>query len=458
MRFSTIAAAAGRSITALRSSNLKDLPEMLALSHLARRLESVDPAEAVETLERALAGNPKSQAIAQRYVTALMAAGDAEFVFRQLCQTAARLGGCEPLYDPIAAGMRSCGLPADEISALVQPVLAAEAEYSERFRPICAQFAQLGDLATATRLARRVLGRACAGVCVSTEDFGKQTVLIRLTHGGYHVTFSSGFLPWGWLFDRVFGFRSYLEKLAGSGSVGGFKLCLGDFPEGDAPQLCFSGREPRHHLVPDPMFLGSGGYASWRHEFDASSSSFDARRRAVYWRGSLTGLADRYREIMQLPRIELCLLSKHAYPFVDAKLTDLSQFGPLLPTLQFMLEGLDLCGPREPESNNLFYRYLVDVDGNTNSWSGFWLKLYSGSAVFKLRSPWRQWFYDQLGDRQNVLLFDQLSPGLEEAFCWCEANPFDAARIGAAGRALAESLTPESQYPVFAAAVDRVAG
>ena len=456
MKISTIAAAAGRSITALRRSTLRDLPDILALSQLALRLDSVDPVQALETHERALAVNPKSLPIAQRYVNALRVVGDAEFVFRRLCQTAARLGGCELLYDPMAVGMKSCGLPANEISALLEPVLAAEAEYSEQFRPICAQFAQLGDLATATRLARRALGPACAGVIVSTQDFGKQTVIIRLTCDGYHIAFSSGFLPWGWLFDRIFGFQRYLENLAGSGLTGSFKLCLGDFPEGDDPQLCFSGREPRHHLVPDAIFLGSGGYASWRQDFVSSGSAFEARRQHVYWRGSLTGLADRYREIMRLSRIELCLLSKHAYPFVDAKLTDLSQFGPLLPTLQFMLEGMDLCGPREPESNNLFYRYLVDVDGNTNSWSGLWLKLYSGSVVFKLRSPWRQWFYDKLEDGQNVVLFDQLSPGLEDAFYWCEANLADAARIGAAGRTLAESLTPESQYPVFAGAVHRI--
>ena len=456
MKISTIAAAAGRSLTALRTTTLKDLPDMLTLSQLARRTESVDPALALEIHERAFSANPKSPLIAQRYLSALRSGGDAEFVLRRLCQTAARLGRSELLYDQIAASMKSSGLEAHEISKLLEPVLAAADEYAVQLRPICAQFAQLGDLTAATRLARRALGPSCAGVIVSTEDFGKQTVIIRLTCDGYHIAFSSGFLPWGWLFDRIFGFQTYLEKMAGSRLTGSFKLCLGDFPEGDDAQLCFSGREPRHHLVPDPMFLGSGGYASWRQDFEASWLPFEARRRAVYWRGSLTGLADRYREIMRLPRIELCLLSKHAYPFVDAKLTDLSQFGPLLPTLQFMLEGMDLCGPREPESNNLFYRYLVDVDGNTNSWSGFWLKLYSGSVVFKLRSPWRQWFYDKLEDGQNVVLFDQLSPGLEDAFYWCEANLADAARIGAAGRALAESLTPESQYPVFAGAVDRI--
>ena len=46
------------------------------------------------------------------------------------------------------------------------------------------------------------------------------------------------------------------------------------------------------------------------------------------------------------------------------------------------------------------YSFLIqiDIDGNSNSWPGFYHKLYSGRPLLKIRSSlgYRQWYYDRL--------------------------------------------------------------
>jgi hypothetical protein len=45
-----------------------------------------------------------------------------------------------------------------------------------------------------------------------------------------------------------------------------------------------------------------------------------------------------------------------------------------------------------------FFLVQVDVDGHTNSFPGFFHKLYSGRPLLKIRSSlgYRQWYYDRL--------------------------------------------------------------
>jgi len=43
------------------------------------------------------------------------------------------------------------------------------------------------------------------------------------------------------------------------------------------------------------------------------------------------------------------------------------------------------------------YKYQIDIDGNTNAFMGFYIRLLTGSTVLKVASPegFRQWYYDR---------------------------------------------------------------
>ena len=42
------------------------------------------------------------------------------------------------------------------------------------------------------------------------------------------------------------------------------------------------------------------------------------------------------------------------------------------------------------------YQGVLDIDGNTNSWEGLFIKLSLSSIVFKMATPYVQWYYRDL--------------------------------------------------------------
>ena len=305
----------------------------------------------------------------------------------------------------------------------------------------------LGD--EAVKYGRNLLGKACTGMAFSESGPGRYSVHVQFDGDGYKFFWGPLFLGWPFLLDRLLALIPYIERLLVECRPNGMlQLTLGDMPDGDESQLCFSGTHQNHFLIPDGMFLASNGYADYHYSLKRSALPWSERHEDLYWRGSLTGQAETFDEIFALPRILLTEKS-NTRPDIDAKITDLSQFGPLLPKLQFLCEERDLLAVREPELRNANYKYLIDIDGNTNSWPGLFTKLLTGSPVLKLKSQYRQWYYDKLKHGENIWLIDDLNDSLDQGLAHLRANPDLAFKIGQAGAKLAASLQPENQFGVF---------
>ena len=323
-------------------------------------------------------------------------------------------------------------------------------------RMLAVKLLEVEEMETVLACSKQALGSNCLYFRQDDSLVGKYSVVLDFHSGGYGVRMARDFLPWGWLLDRLFSYRVYLDRLCvTNGPRGVATFCLGDFPEEDREQLVFCSDQEEHALIPDPFFIGSEGYQFHRQVLDSAMQRFSKREDTLYWRGSLTGQAHDYKDIMALPRVAFCLMSLFRKGF-DAKLTDLSQFGPLLPTLHNILVALDVCGPREDVSRNCEFKYLVDIDGNTNSWPGLWQKLYSGGVVIKLRSQYRQWYYDRLVDQKNVLYVDELFPDIDTKLSWCRENPSSAKSIASEGQKMVSKMTLETEYPTFKEAVQRI--
>jgi tetratricopeptide (TPR) repeat protein len=301
----------------------------------------------------------------------------------------------------------------------------------------------------AVKYGQNLLGKSCIGMAFSPDGPGHYSVRLQFDGEVYKIIWGPLFLGWPFLLDRLLALMPYIERLvAECRPTGTLQLTLGDMPDGDDAQLCFSGTNENHFLIPDGMFLATNGYADYHYAVRRSAIPWTQRSDDLYWRGSLTGQAETFEEIFALPRILLAEKSK-TRPDIDAKITDLSQFGPLLPRLQIMCEERHLIGIREPETNNSNYKYLIDVDGNSNSWPGLFTKLLTGSPVIKLRSEYRQWYYDHLQHGENIWLIDDLDASLDRGLEVLRADPQLALRIGRAGVNLAESLQPDNQFWVF---------
>lgn len=331
------------------------------------------------------------------------------------------------------------------------PAASGPVEHEQR-RALLLQLFRLQMVDEAMRRCGDMFGPACLSFRSEADGPGKYSVRITFEPAGYRIVVGPTFLFWPFLVDRLLSLTTYLVKFAKTAPPGKtLQLTLGDAPDGVDPQLCFSGNDPHHYLIPDPVFISTRAYQAFRHRVSAEAPPWLERRRCLYWRGSLTGQAETFDEIFRLPRIELVERAK-GDPRMDARITDLSQFGPLLPQLEIMCQERDVLGPREDEFENARNRYLIDIDGNTNSWPGLWTKLASGSPVIKLRSNFRQWYYDRLVDGQNVVLIDSLGSDFDNALDRLWKNDEECLRLAEAARSLTDSMTPESEYRTFDAA------
>ena len=79
------------------------------------------------------------------------------------------------------------------------------------------------------------------------------------------------------------------------------------------------------------------------------------------------------------------------------------------------------------------YQFQLDVDGEVNAWDALRWKLLSGSVIIKLKSYWKQWYYDDLIDGEHYIGINSLQdlvPLIKQLIL----NPTRAKQIGEAGR------------------------
>jgi Glycosyl transferase family 90 len=82
---------------------------------------------------------------------------------------------------------------------------------------------------------------------------------------------------------------------------------------------------------------------------------------------------------------------------------------------------------------------LIDVEGT--GYSGrLKLLLHSGRPVLVADRPWREWWWDRLVPMANCVPVRRDLSDLVQRVRWLQANPHEAARIGLAGRRLAERV------------------
>ena len=91
--------------------------------------------------------------------------------------------------------------------------------------------------------------------------------------------------------------------------------------------------------------------------------------------------------------MKLCFLNKKIER-CDFKLTRAGQWLWSSEIIE-RLKEYNFYSNEEPFEWNYKFKYLIDIDGNSNSWPGLFMKLCSGSCILKVDSEYNfyQWFY-----------------------------------------------------------------
>jgi hypothetical protein len=231
-----------------------------------------------------------------------------------------------------------------------------------------------------------------------------------------------------------------LAHAARSESVPVGAAFLNQWDGGVVPGLAYCAAGDGFFLVPDNVFLPTRGYADLKRELLENRVPWAERIPLAFWRGATTGrIMDRDAGWRSLQRVRLCELARLHPESIDAGLTKIVQMSAD-DEREIRASGL----LREFFTANALqmFRWIIDVDGNTNAWGGMFERLLSGSPVLKIASPgnFRQWYYDRLQPWQHFVPVESDASDLVAKIEWLKLHDREAERIGANGRALAYSL------------------
>lgn len=210
---------------------------------------------------------------------------------------------------------------------------------------------------------------------------------------------------------------------------------LSDF--GFEGALSFSGAN-LDNLIPDSFYLNDRGYASMKADYNKNWIKWKDRRDVFFWRGSTTGMSENWYE---LPRVKICQWArdKNCNKF-DIKIVDIVQRSEA-DTFEILQDKI--TGSHIPASKFIEYKYHIDIDGNTNSWPGLFLKLITGSPVIKVNSAmgYKQWYYDKLIPWHNYVPVSSDLSDIDIVIERLQQDPANAENIGLNGRELALGLS-----------------
>ena len=200
-------------------------------------------------------------------------------------------------------------------------------------------------------------------------------------------------------------------------------------------------------LFPDEYFMTSLAYAAFRDEVRSVHVPWKERKPQAFWRGSSTGLLNlTMADLPRLPRYQLCAVSCAHPDLLDAGITDVVQ--ALTPNdhkeIHESLIEQGLFKGYVPQSGMIQYKYLVDIDGNANSW-GLFNKFLMGSCVLKVSSDWEEWYYKDMQPWIHYVPVSADMSDLAEKVVWCQENDNKAERIAKNGMEFAAQMTIDTE-------------
>ena len=156
-----------------------------------------------------------------------------------------------------------------------------------------------------------------------------------------------------------------------------------------------------------------------------------------------------------LPRIRMALILRDQAN-CDVAFSTSNRGGEHIESLR----SCRLLGDPIPESAWIGDKFALDIDGYTNTWSNFLVRLHLGCCVLKVDSQhgYRQWYYDRIRPWEHFVPVKADMTDLVEKIDWVRTNDAQAREIAEKGQAFARSMTFESETAWAVAAICAASG
>lgn len=156
--------------------------------------------------------------------------------------------------------------------------------------------------------------------------------------------------------------------------------------------------------------------------------AWERKKELLIWRGStaqgsLDGELMRYDNVHRFSRVILCQLSQKYPELIDAKFTYFAQNGENIPYLQIF------NGEHISFADFMNYKYQIFIDGNVSPYSASGWKFFTNSLIFKVDSPWLQWYFDALKPYEHYIPVKEDLADLIEQIQWAKSHEYESRLI-----------------------------
>jgi Glycosyl transferase family 90 len=225
-----------------------------------------------------------------------------------------------------------------------------------------------------------------------------------------------------WEFDKNFEAKPTNSKTNSSSCLGVVPIMAFAKPEGKRGIV----------LIPDCEALNPDdrAYLTKLALQAAQDTVWSKKKQQVFWRGAPTGPVLAEDEIekdnwIASPRFHLVKLAEQYRENIDAAFVS---WNGLKENRKKIAARFSLAPPIHPK-DHFPYKYLIDIDGNSCSYSRTYWILLSNSLMLKQMTQNTQWFYKGLKPYVHfVPVFANLSD-LEEKIVWCKSHDQEAEKI-----------------------------
>lgn len=174
--------------------------------------------------------------------------------------------------------------------------------------------------------------------------------------------------------------------------------------------VCKNTNDTTTVLLPDCHFIRENAYEKLFKEIDENQIPFHSKKKECIWRGGLSN-GSVHNFLVEKDKI----MSPRLY---FKKLYEEGRF-----------KYVNFSANQTSISEQITYKYILDIDGWSSTWSAMVWKLYSGSVLLKTKSKWKQWYYDDLKEWIHYVPVEDDFSDLNDKIEWCIHNDSECEQI-----------------------------
>lgn len=223
-----------------------------------------------------------------------------------------------------------------------------------------------------------------------------------------------------------------------------FILCIEDGFHGDSdvPIFTFAANwKSKKNVLLFPDFEALFGQDNDKLLQYSQSYPWEKKINKMFFRGASTGGIDPNDPCLGNDRVRLIVFSHYHPELLEADFS--SVFSPQIGELMSRLQKPIV--PFLPVADHFLYKYLIDADGNSTTYSRCRWILSSNSVLLKVSSDLTQWYYKILIPYENYIPIRQDLSDLEDIYQWLTTHDEHAREIAMNGQVLGfEAFSRES--------------